>query len=61
MMKLNIYFFLAKINTKTGEEVDNTCFKQVKKHNITYREIKSMDFKNREGFDVRFMEKKNSE
>merc|ERR1712059_162377 len=31
---------LAKINTKTGEEIDDLCFKQVKKHNLTCDEDK---------------------
>ena len=47
---------LAKINTKTGEEVDDRSFRQVEKYDLTYSEMKTMDLKNKEGFVVRFME-----
>ena len=47
---------LAKINTKTGEEVDDSCFRQVEKYDLTYSEMKTMDLKNKEGFVVRFLE-----
>ena len=46
---------LAKINTKTGEEVENGCFRQVEKYDLTYSEMKAMDLKNKEGFVVRFL------
>ena len=46
---------LAKINTKTGEEVDDVCFRQVVKYDLTYSEMKAMDLENKEGFVVRFM------
>jgi RNA ligase len=49
-------FLLAKINTETGEEIDDSCFKQVKKYNLTYDEMKKMDLRNKEGFVVRFLE-----
>ena len=48
-------FLLAKINTKTGEEIDDTCFKQVNKYNLTYDKMKNMDLKNKEGFVVQFL------
>ncbi len=47
---------LAKINTKTGEEVDDRSFRQVEKYDLTYSEMKTMDLKNKEGFVVIFME-----
>lgn len=46
---------LAKINTKTGEEVDDVCFRQVEKYDLTYSEMKAMDLENKEGFVVRFL------
>ena len=46
---------LEKINTKTGEEVDDVCFRQVEKYDLTYSEMKAMDLENKEGFVVRFL------